>query len=104
MGWLLTRLRVSCRATCEASGHTCDNLNGMTAKRIYRKIERTPEVQRELKQLRERFQHERPSLDNLAEHGDITGIMAHDEYLDRIVAAAGRKRGTTDSDRDGSES
>lgn len=54
----------------------------MTAKRIHRKMERTPEQQRELKELRERLQQQRPNLDDFAASGDIGEVVSQGEYLD----------------------
>jgi len=54
----------------------------MTKQRIHRKIERTPAEQRELDEIRERFQRERPSLDDLLATGEAHEAVAHGEYLD----------------------
>ncbi len=54
----------------------------MTKQRIHRKIERSPAEQRELDEIRERFQRERPSLDDLLATGDARDAVAHGEYLD----------------------
>jgi DNA-binding XRE family transcriptional regulator len=51
-------------------------------KRIHRKIERTPEQQRELEQVREHFQRERPGLDDLLASGDAAEVVSQGEYLD----------------------
>ncbi len=54
----------------------------MSTERIHRKIERTPEEQRRLDEIRERFQRERPGLDDLLASGDVTDVVSHGEYLD----------------------
>jgi DNA-binding XRE family transcriptional regulator len=54
----------------------------MNGKRIHRKIERTPEQQRELDEVRKRFQRERPGLDELLASGDATEVVSQGEYLD----------------------
>lgn len=54
----------------------------MSTKRIHRKIERTPEADRRLKQLRERFQRERPGLSDLLASGDAAEAVSQGEYLD----------------------
>jgi hypothetical protein len=46
----------------------------MSKKRLHRKIERTPEEQRELEEIRERFQRERPGLEDLLATGDATEV------------------------------
>jgi DNA-binding XRE family transcriptional regulator len=65
----------------------------MSAKRIHRKTERTPEEKRRLKQVRERFQRERPSMADLLESGDAGEAVSQGEYLDlRAMLAALKKR------------
>ncbi len=54
----------------------------MTKQRIHRKIERSPSEQRQLENIRERFQRERPSLDDLRATGDASEAVEHGEYLD----------------------
>jgi predicted transcriptional regulator len=54
----------------------------MREKRIHRKIERTPEQQRQLNEVRERFQRERPGLDDLLASGDATEVVPQGEYLE----------------------
>ena len=54
----------------------------MSAKRIHRKIERTPEDQQRLDEIRERFQGERPGLGDLLDSGDVTEVISQGEYLD----------------------
>jgi predicted transcriptional regulator len=64
----------------------------MSAKRIHRKIERTPEQQRQLKEIRERFQQKRPGLEELLAEGDATEVVSQGEYLDlRTMLAALKK-------------
>jgi predicted transcriptional regulator len=54
----------------------------MSGKRIHRKIERTPEQQRELEKVRERFQRERPGLKDLLAAGDAAEVVPQGEYLE----------------------
>ena len=54
----------------------------MSGKRIHRKIERTPDQQRRLAEIRERFQHERPGLEDLLATGDATEVVPQGEYLE----------------------
>jgi len=54
----------------------------MSEKRIQRKIERTPEQQRQLKEIRDRFQHDRPGLEDLLACGDATEAIPQGEYLE----------------------
>ena len=65
----------------------------MSGKRVvHRKIERTPEEQRQLDEIRERFQRDRPGLDDLQASGDVTDIVSQGEYLDlRAMLAKLRK-------------
>ena len=64
----------------------------MSAKRIHRKIERTPEQQRRLQEIRERFQRERPGLEDLLASGDATEVVSQGEYLDLRAMLAGLKK------------
>jgi predicted transcriptional regulator len=64
----------------------------MSAKRTHREIERTPEEKRRLEDIRERFQRERPGLDDLLASGDATEAFAHGEYLDLRVMLATLKK------------
>jgi predicted transcriptional regulator len=54
----------------------------MSGKRIHRKIERTPEQQRQLEEVRERFQRERPGLEELLASGDAAEVVPQGEYLE----------------------
>jgi DNA-binding XRE family transcriptional regulator len=54
----------------------------MSVKRIHRKIERTPNEQRRLQKIREKFQRERPGLDDLLSSGDAAEAVSQGEYLD----------------------
>ena len=54
----------------------------MSGKRIHRKIERTPDQQRRLEEVRERFQRERPGLEDLLASGDATEVVPQGEYLE----------------------
>ena len=64
----------------------------MDSKRIHRKIERTPEQQRELEEVRERFQREQPGLEDLLASGDATEVVSHGEYLDLRAMLATLKK------------
>jgi predicted transcriptional regulator len=54
----------------------------MSGKRIHRKIERTPAEQKRLEAIREKFERERPGLEDLMAHGDATEVVSQGEYLD----------------------
>jgi predicted transcriptional regulator len=54
----------------------------MSGKRIHRKLERTPGQQRELEEVRERFQRERPGLEDLLAAGDAAEVVPQGEYLE----------------------
>ena len=54
----------------------------MSAKRIHRKIERTAEQQRELENIREQLQRERPGLEDLLAKDDAEEAVSQGEYLD----------------------
>jgi len=62
------------------------------AKRIHRKIDRTPEQRRQLKEIRERFQRDRPSLEKLLASGDATEVVSQGEYLSLLALLAALKR------------
>jgi len=64
----------------------------MTTKRMHRKMERTPEEQRRLEEIRERFQRERPGLDDLLASGDVTEVVPQGEYLDLLAMLAELKK------------
>ena len=73
----------------------------MSEKRTHRKIERTPEEQRRLEEIRERFQHQRPGLEDLLAAGDATEVVPQGEYLElRAMLGTLRKLGK-DSDLEG---
>jgi DNA-binding XRE family transcriptional regulator len=57
----------------------------MSGKRIHRRIERTPEQQRQLQEVRERFQRERPGLDELQASGDAAEVVPQGEYLELLA-------------------
>jgi predicted transcriptional regulator len=61
----------------------------MREKRIHRKTERTPEQQRQLEEVRERFQRERPGLKDLLATGDAAEVVPQGEYLE-LRAMLGR--------------
>ena len=54
----------------------------MSEKRTHRKIERTPDQQRRLEEIRERFQRQRPGLKDLLAAGDATEVVPQGEYLE----------------------
>ena len=54
----------------------------MNAKRVHRKIDRTPEDQERLRSIRDRFRREQPSLESLIAQGDATDVVSQGEYLD----------------------
>jgi predicted transcriptional regulator len=54
----------------------------MTDHRIHRKIKRTPDQQGRLEEIRQRFQRERPGLEDLVASGDAGEVVMHGEYLD----------------------
>ena len=54
----------------------------MSGKRNHRKIERTPDQQRRLEEIREQFQRERPGLKDLLAAGDATEVVPQGEYLE----------------------
>jgi predicted transcriptional regulator len=56
---------------------------------VHRKIERTPDQQRELEEIRERFHRQRPGLEDLLASGEATEVVSQGEYLDlrKMLAA-----------------
>ena len=64
----------------------------MSAKRVQRKSARTRDEQRQLEELRERFQRERPSLEELLASGDAAEAVSQGEYLDLRMMLATLKR------------
>jgi DNA-binding XRE family transcriptional regulator len=61
----------------------------MSCQRSHRKIERTSREQRRLAKIRERFQRERPGLEDLLASGDAAEVASLGEYLDlRVMLAA----------------
>lgn len=60
----------------------------MTEKRFYRNIDRTPEKQRELEAIREKFQRDRPSLKDLLASGDAAEEVSQGEFLDLLALLA----------------
>lgn len=64
----------------------------MSAKRKHQKIERTPDQQRRLEEIREKFQRERPGLEELLVSGDAAESVSQGEYLDlRVMLSALKK-------------
>jgi DNA-binding XRE family transcriptional regulator len=53
--------------------------------RIYRKTERTPEEQARIREIRERFQRERPSLEELVASGDCDPPVPQGAYRELRV-------------------
>jgi DNA-binding XRE family transcriptional regulator len=64
----------------------------MNPKRLHRKIERTADEKRWLKEIRERFQRERPGPDDLLASGDATEFVSHGEYLHLLSLLAALKQ------------
>jgi predicted transcriptional regulator len=64
----------------------------MSARRIHRKIERTPDQQRRLEEIRERFQRERPGLEDLLASGDAAEVVPQGEYLELRAMLGALKR------------
>jgi len=62
------------------------------AKRLQRRIERTPEERRQLKEIRERFQREKPSLKRLLASGDATEVVSQGEYVGLLKLLGALKR------------
>ena len=58
----------------------------------HRKIERTADQKRELKRIRERFQREKPSLNELVTGGDADEPVSHGEYVSLLKLMAALKR------------
>ena len=61
-------------------------------KRIYRKIERTPDERQRHDEIRERFQRERPNLKQLLSTGEATEVVSHGEYLNLLTMLADLKK------------
>ncbi len=61
-------------------------------KRVYRKISHSPEEEARLRAIREEFQIQRPSLDELVASGDYTEPVPHREVLDAMHIAGLLKR------------
>ena len=62
------------------------------AKRVHRKIERTPEHEREIEAIRERFRRERPSLKKLRESGEVDEVVTQGEYVGLLAMLAALKK------------
>ncbi len=56
---------------------------------VHRQTARTPEQRQREKELRERFQRERPSLEHLVASGEYTPPIPHGVYLDILRLLAG---------------
>lgn len=57
-------------------------------KRVYRKVPRTAAQAAREKVIRERFQRDKPSLDELVESGEYSEPISQGEYLAMMVLAA----------------
>jgi DNA-binding XRE family transcriptional regulator len=64
----------------------------MDTKRVHRKIERTADEERRLKEIRDRFQRERPGPDELLASGDATEFVSQGEYLHLLSLLAALKQ------------
>jgi hypothetical protein len=64
----------------------------MALRRVHRKIERTPEELAELRATRERFQREKPGLDDLIASGNYEGPFRHGDVMAFLSAVAELKR------------
>jgi predicted transcriptional regulator len=66
----------------------------MDGKRIHRKIERTAEERRQLGEIRDRFQRQKPGLDDLLAKGDAAEVVSQGEYVDlrKMLAALKKHR------------
>jgi len=64
----------------------------MAIRRVHRKIERTPEQLAELRAVRDKFQREKPSLDDLIASGDYEGPFRHGDVMAFLSAIAQLKR------------
>jgi DNA-binding XRE family transcriptional regulator len=62
------------------------------AKRMHRKVQRTPEHEQEIEAIRARSQRERPSLRKLRESGDVSEVVTQGEYVDLLAMLAALKR------------
>lgn len=56
----------------------------MKADRVFRNREHSPEETARQKAIREKFQRERPSLDDLIASGDVEAVMSQGEYFDLL--------------------
>ncbi|HEY2146959.1 MAG TPA: hypothetical protein VGH32_03425 [Pirellulales bacterium] len=52
--------------------------------RVFRRESRTADEITRLKRIREKYQRERPTLDDLIEAGDIKTVMTQGEYFDSL--------------------
>jgi hypothetical protein len=64
----------------------------MALRRVQRKIERTPEQLAVLRAVREKFQGEKPSLEDLVASGDYEGPFSHGDVMAFLTAIAELKR------------
>jgi DNA-binding XRE family transcriptional regulator len=62
------------------------------AKPVHRKIERTPEHEREIEAIREQFRRERPSLKKLRELGDVDDVVTQGEYVSLLAMLAALRK------------
>lgn len=70
--------------------------------RHYVKIDRSPEDQARIDAVRERFQRDRPSLEELVESGEFEPSTSQGEYWDRVemLAALHKEREAAGLDRE----
>ncbi len=61
------------------------------ANRIYRQRKQTPEQEAEEKAIREKFQKEKPPLQELIDSGDLTEVSTMGEYWDLKITFAALK-------------
>jgi hypothetical protein len=60
----------------------------MALRRVRQKIERTPEQLAELRAVRDKFQREKPSLDDLVASGEYSGPYRHGDVMAFLSAVA----------------
>ena len=70
--------------------------------RHYMKIDRSPDEQARIDAIRERFQRERPALEQLVTSGEFEPSISQGEYWDMVemVVALHREREAAELDRD----
>jgi DNA-binding XRE family transcriptional regulator len=58
--------------------------NRIQGQRVFRKREQTPEQAARQLAIREKFQRERPSLDELVAAGDVKSVISQGEFVDLL--------------------